>query len=569
MSSTTKQGVWLLDPKEFELPDSDTVKLGSYDHPADSLASEAALDGALREGGAVPLSSREAWAVLSQYAGVGIFLGIFPAMAYPVYQNYLRMQGYQVQSYQALMRLSWCVKIFLGLLSDCIPIHGYRRRPYIMLGWAIAAVACLVMAFSPFPAPYYGKASLVNLPIANISKADRAAFINEQAPSSAGIFVLLSTIATFGSVMVVCAADGLTVEYAQREPMATRGRFQTMIYVVRDSSKILPQIVVGLCMNSFAYAGHYDWSITPNVIYGCLLLPCGVCIATAFFWMVETKVRPFTFSSYFKGLWSLIQLRVVWQLCIYLLVSQVFLFFEETVTTPIQTLWLHLDPVFEVVWGPVGVLGGALYSGVMYFRGKWTLEWDWRRSIIFSTITLVSIDAVFKLTSVWAVVRNPYYFVIGKSLLQIPRAVLFLSGAYPLVEIADMGNEGAVYALAGTCGNLGVPFGAVLFKTVDSFFHVSNNDIFKDDTFVRWEVSYCYLISFAAKLFSLVFLGLLPRQKAHVHLLKRRGQSSKVAGVIVVTSFSVLLVYSIITNILPFYPSTSCLRIAGGRGCQQ
>ncbi|EQC28683.1 hypothetical protein SDRG_13558 [Saprolegnia diclina VS20] len=568
-----QQGVWLLDPKEFEYhasPDTDTAvldlgKLCTYDDPQETFTER--HDGALREGGAVPLTSTEAWAVLSQYAGVGIFLGVFPAMAYPVFQNYLRMQGYQVQSYQALMRLSWCVKIFLGLLSDCIPVRGYRRRPYIMLGWLIASISCLIMVFLPFPDPYYGKASLVNKPIANISVEDQRQFMNLSAPNSAGIFVMLSAIATFGSVMVVCAADGLTVEYAQREPAATRGRFQTMIYVVRDSTKILPQIAVGLCMNSFQYAGHYDWSITPNVVYGALLVPCGICLTTSAFWMVEQKVRPFTLASYFQSLWQLIQLRVVWQLCMYLLLSQIFLFFEETVTTPIQTLWLQLDPVFEVLWGPVGILGGCLYSGVMFFRGKWTLEWDWRRTIIYSTITLVSIDAIFKLTSVWAVVRNPYYFVIGKSLLQIPRAIVFLSGAYPLVEIADMGNEGAVYALAGTCGNLGVPFGTVLYKTVDSFFHVSINDIQVDDTFVRWEVSYCYLISFSAKLFSLAFLGLFPRQKAHVHLLKRRGESSRVAGTIMVVSFVLLLIYSIVTNILPFYKATSCLRIAGGRGC--
>ncbi|OQR86536.1 Folate-Biopterin Transporter (FBT) Family [Thraustotheca clavata] len=576
LPATKKQGVWLIDPKEFDMsfsPDTDpammevNMKTPGHYTPIGTESESGIDDGALREGGAVHLGSLEAWAVLSQYAGVGIFLGVFPSMAYPVFQNYLRMQGYQVQSYQALMRLSWCVKIFLGLLSDCCPVRGYRRWPYILLGWVIASSSCAIMAFMPFSAPYYGKASLNSIPLANISQADRDAYINLEAPNSAGLFVLLSALATFGSVMVVCAADGLTVEYAQREPAATRGRFQTAIYVVRDSTKILPQIVVGLCMNSFEYGGHFSWSISPNVIYAALIVPCLACIFTSCFWLAEIKVKPFTLRSYFASLWHLIQLRVVWQLCLYLLLSQVFFFFEETVTTPIQLYWLKMDPVFEVVWGPTGILGGLLYSGVMFFRGKWTLSWDWRWSIVYGVVSLVSIDAVFKLTTVWDAVRNPYYFEIGKSLLQVPRAVVFLSGAYPLVEIADMGNEGAVYALAGTCGNLGVPFGTVLYKTVDSFFHVTSTYMGKDDTYVHWQVSYCYLISFGAKLFSLAFLPLLPRQKAHVQLMKRRGKSSKLAGTIMVVSFVLLLIYSIVTNSLPFNKSTSCLRIAGGSGC--
>ncbi|CAN0322390.1 unnamed protein product, partial [Phaeothamnion confervicola] len=27
------------------------------------------------------------------------------------------------------------LQVFYGLLSDCVPILGYRRKPYLIMGW--------------------------------------------------------------------------------------------------------------------------------------------------------------------------------------------------------------------------------------------------------------------------------------------------------------------------------------------------------------------------------------------------------------------------------------------------
>ncbi|CAK4244151.1 unnamed protein product [Aphanomyces euteiches] len=71
----------------------------------------------------------------------------------------------------------------------------------------------------------------------------------------------------------------------------------------------------------------------------------------------------------------------------------------------------------------------------------------------------------------------------------------------------------------------------------------------------------------AFKLGSLAFLVLLPRQKEYVQVLKRTGSLSKLAGGLVVFLFLLGYAYNLTTNLLSIYPSTSCLRIAGGKGC--
>jgi len=41
----------------------------------------------------------------------------------------------QQTTLSSLKSLPFCVKIVWGFLSDAVPILGYGRRPYMILGW--------------------------------------------------------------------------------------------------------------------------------------------------------------------------------------------------------------------------------------------------------------------------------------------------------------------------------------------------------------------------------------------------------------------------------------------------
>ncbi|OQR82345.1 transmembrane protein [Achlya hypogyna] len=552
--------VWLFDEKQL---DDYAVFHDSSTHYDDSMLDKAG-DGALREGGAIHFLSAEALALFTQYGGIGLVLGSLPALAYPVFNVYLQMQGYQVASYSALLSLPWSLKIFMGIISDCFPINGFQRRSYMMIGWLLCAVSCAIMAVSSFPEPYYGREDLNGLPLVNISAADQAAHMNLKAPKSGGLFILLSTLATVGSVMVAVAADAMVVQYAQREPLAQRGRIQTTCYVVRDSLRQIPSLLVGFCMNSYEYGGSFSWSISPTVIYAMLVAPSVVGFATAAWWMVEEKVERVSLRHYIRSFWTLVKLRVMWQLCAYSFLSNVFSSFDETVSSPMTSDWIQAESLNLQLFSFVGGLLGPV---TMWALGKWALHWDWRSSIVWSTVVWVAMRAVVQLSCVWDVNRNQYAFLTGTMIMDQPMNVPFLFSAYASVEVADVGNEGLIYALTSSVTNLGYLFGPVLCKTVDSFFQVSRDDLRRDDTTVRWQATYCFIISYTVKLVSLVFLVLLPRQKGHVQLLKRRGESNSMAGAATVVLFVLVLIYALVTNALSFFESTYCLRIAGGDGC--
>ncbi|KAF0714191.1 Aste57867_3996 [Aphanomyces stellatus] len=388
--------------------------------------------------------------------------------------------------------------------------------------------------------------------------------INADAPSSGGFFIVMSMFASLGYVLADVAADAMVVQYAQREPAAIRGRVQTAIYLTRDSCSMIPMLIVGFCMNDFKYGGTFSWSISPNIVYGFLVVPCVLAAYSAFALMVEERVERVPLRDYLGSAWMLLQQRVVWQICAFKFINTLFWGYNSTLMDPVSSLWVHVQPIvntsFQIVYQLVRVVS-------MFAIGRYALNWDWRATIAWCTVLLVVMDTALYYVAVWDIVRDQYFQSIISSLEAVPTACIFLFGGYLLVEIAEVGNEGLVFALLTTCSNLATPLSTVLAKTVDSFFMARLSDIQRDDNAVRWEVSYSFIAAASFKLFSLVFLVLMPRQKAYVHVLKRTGSLSTPAAAIVLIVFVAGYVYNLTTNILSIYPSTSCLRIAGGKGC--
>ena len=79
---------------------------------------------------------------------------MLPAMQYPVFNNYLHMEGYQTSAYCVLVVLGWLFKVFFGMHLDCVLLFGYRRKSWMFIGWTVATVCLCVVTFTPFGAPY-------------------------------------------------------------------------------------------------------------------------------------------------------------------------------------------------------------------------------------------------------------------------------------------------------------------------------------------------------------------------------------------------------------------------------
>ncbi|KAE9083756.1 hypothetical protein PF002_g23102 [Phytophthora fragariae] len=83
--------------------------------------------GALRQGSAPRLLSTESVGLISQYAAVGLVYGVLPSTITPFLTYYLNMEGTATTSARALISIPWSFKVFIGVLSDCVPLFGPSR----------------------------------------------------------------------------------------------------------------------------------------------------------------------------------------------------------------------------------------------------------------------------------------------------------------------------------------------------------------------------------------------------------------------------------------------------------
>ncbi|KAI9987687.1 hypothetical protein PInf_023731 [Phytophthora infestans] len=486
-------------------------------------------NGALREGKPLELLSVECIGLLAQYAGVGFLAGIIPGVIYPVLQGYLNAEGTTVVSATVLVQIPWCYKMFFGVISDCFPIMGYRRRPYMVLGWVFCVTILIIMAAMSIPDPYYGDPAMHSIDEADWTD-DQIDSINTNAPNSAGKYVVPMMLASFGYLLCEVAADAMVVEYAQREPIEQRGRVQTAVYAVKTSFTAVGAAVIAFFMNGEEYAGSFSFSLSFQELMLISGVICAPLVIISWFLLHEDRVTGnLSFGEYMSSFWTLLQKRAIYQIVAYKFFSGVFNSFNIVSSSNIKLYWVHATPFNNSF---MTIVGTVFYAITLALTGKYGLDWNWRTIIIVTMCGALSIDAFMTMFTVWDIVRNQWFWLGVPMIEYLPDGIRFMIATYVVVELAEPGHEGALYGLLTATTNLTTPFGRSMAKLVNGQFNVWLKDIQADTTMVRRDVTITIWICYCMKLLSLAFLPLLPRQKAETQELKRTGGSSRVMGIV-------------------------------------
>uniref|UniRef100_K3W663 Major facilitator superfamily (MFS) profile domain-containing protein n=1 Tax=Globisporangium ultimum (strain ATCC 200006 / CBS 805.95 / DAOM BR144) TaxID=431595 RepID=K3W663_GLOUD len=524
-----------------------------------------AQDGAIRAGGAPNLLSKDHIGLILQYAAVGIVYGVMPATIYPFLQSYLNASGTQIVTAGTLVVLPWSFKIFYGIVSDCFPIFGYRRRPYMLLGWGICFVMLFIMAVTPVGDPYF-----LSPDDADVAPEDYALHpgiedrLNPSAPGKAGKYVLLMMLAAFGYLMADVTADAVVVELAQREPLAVRGTTQSAIYGTRTLFQAIGAVLTGFAFNGKEYGGSFDFSLS----FPTLMLILAICLVPilpiTWFYIAEEKRQCAPFTEYIADLWALLQTRAMYQIIFFNFFSNVFANFSYTAVSPVQRFIVKAEPINVTI---SDVLGNLVFLGGIFITGKWGLAWNWRWITVVTGIIVIAADAVVTFVTVWDVFRSQWIWLGVPVAVNVPAGISFIIGTYVVVELANDGNEGAVYGLLTTVSNLSQPFAATLTKIVNQQWNMTNARIQNDDHSIRMDITKSVILMYGMTIISWFFLILLPKQKAETQELKRTGGSSKILGAITVFYVFFAFVWSVMTNVMGIFESTACLVIAGGDGC--
>ncbi|KAF0682968.1 Aste57867_24981 [Aphanomyces stellatus] len=539
----------------FELEDDRMTDYDGAASPHEDLA--------LAPGEPLALMSKEAFGLAVQYGARGLLVAGISSTGASIFGNYLNVDQSQLQAFYVDMTLCWAFRVFFGVISDSIPIFGYRRKSYMLIGWSITFICLVIMACIPLGRPYCSDPArcALAMKLGGVHSVDFGDTFDVSAPSRGLPFIVLTVFLSLGCVLATSASDALLVQYARREPISIRGRTQCALYAVRGLGQMAAYAFPALLLNGPSYQGPFSFEIQPNVVYIALSIPAAIAVLNTFYAIVEYPTPPIPAGVYFQGLWELVQKRVTWQLIVFSSLVQAFSSVYPTVSLPGTA---DISPLAAAVFS---IANSLVFSLVLVGVAFYGLHWNWRWAIAISLVASLALNSVVSFLVIWDATRNGWITYSLSMVNVIPNAVGFVVEFFCVIEIAEMGNEAAIFGLFATISSIMPSFMAIWVAWVDSAFDVGYEQVAKDTPEVRMNITYVYVISYGVQLVTLAFLFLLPPQKNSVQELKRYGGSQPKAAVATLVVVFGCLVVCVVSNLLSIFSKTWCLRIAGGQGC--
>eukprot|EP01135_Chromosphaera_perkinsii_P008819 Nk52_evm14s1485 gene=Nk52_evmTU14s1485 len=479
--------------------------------------------------------SRKYIGLACSYYIVGIFLGL-AGILQPLVLIVNHKQAPFFASSQQLITIFWSYKIFYGFFIDYMPILGYSKKMYQLIGSGISIAILFVLAFT----------------------ADTL---------SIEAILGIMTVQNFFSVMADCANDGFTCHLSHRETESDRGKTLSLVYSTRFVGTMVTYVIAALGTNGPSYKGSFDFDLSMNNIF--LVLGCVSAIAYPFLFFCMDEERYVkqdvkrTFTGEMKALKDILMNRAIYQLMFFMLVNQTFMGFQNNVNTNFATDVLRMNGfqnnmnfVFQYI---------LLFGGMAIVK-KWGLRYNWVYMFIGTfLVQLVLINFVWLF--VWDVSHDSWLYVVLSATNQLPYGMNFIVSSFFMVEIAAPGHEALVFGLFSTVHNICIPLATVLSNQLMSAFdNLSNDDIKADTNDFRESWSYYQLAVTGIMMMCLVVMPLFPRQKEEARALARKS-SNRFLAISVLILCILALIYATVCTILTIVPSTQCMTFIGGGGC--
>ena len=525
----------------------------------------------LAEGGVVDIFHPSRAGYLAQYFAVGLMSSGLPATIYGFFIGYLNVPAYVYATAGVITSIPWSFKFLFGMINDCFPIFGRRRKPYMCIGWAFCCVMLVLLSMQTLPEPYWCRdedGEYITTVTSADGKKTAAEPCNEEASRQGGHFAFYMMLASLGYVVADVAADGLTVEYARREPTSKRGRTQTTAYLTRTLGQIAAVAVVGIGMNRKEYNGSFDWGLTFSQVMIVLAVPAGLMVPVSWYGIEETPKPAVGLKPYLKLCGKLLQRKAFFYVMLFQFLSNLIASITTTAGGLVKNYWAGVQNLQNQLFS---LVGSALFAFGLWLVNKYLLNYSWRAMLFSTTVLLNVMDMPFTFLTVYNIVRNQYFYLGETVLYEVPSAANFVVATFIIVEMADEGNEGMVYGLLTTTANLGEPFGNAISNQLFGLFRPALSDsanYIEDTGRFRQVVALSFVVSYFFSFLSLLALPLLPSQKAEAQRRKRDWSENEGYMWFTIVLLSVCLAYSLTVNFLSLNESTMCLQIAGGEGCE-
>uniref|UniRef100_A0AAV1V9L7 Transmembrane protein n=1 Tax=Peronospora matthiolae TaxID=2874970 RepID=A0AAV1V9L7_9STRA len=508
---------------------------------------------------------RRTMALLVNYFAAGLFHGIVPALVYPLFKIRLGLQSYQANAVQTLLHCAWHSKVLLCLLTDCVPICGRRRTPYLYIGWT------LVLAIFGFVIILYP-----------------SLFTDAGAVESPALVLVISA-ASVGYLLVDASCDGIMVETVQLDNQCEeRGRrntsnfLQTAVHAVRFVAELFGTLLIAVGMNSEAYGGRFPFELSLRALFKILIAIAMIALGATAWGLRESRseigyaIGTDTLGAPMPGLraklgefWSIMHQQATWHIACLGFLQKMCLSFgmdSAPLSQAIHEFWLHTDPFMKNLF--LALANGGVCVAASLFVHRCLLYSSWHSSLLIALLggLVVSIPTI--MVVVFDVWRSKVFFLIATAVTGFSDCIAMVVRMLVVVEIAEPGLESSTYGLVTSVYNLADPVATAMSNAIGARFQAFDMDMKQDSHDVRVRVGVLFTVLFSVRaLVGLGTLRLLPRHKQDARELKARGGSSRQMTLAVFLAIGIAFLAAFTANLLSVFSSTSCLRVAGGAGC--
>jgi hypothetical protein len=298
------------------------------------------------------------------------------------------------------------MKILFGFLSDNYPLLGYRRKPYMFLGWlAVVLIMCTFYMSADLSIEYNDITGDAMPP-----------------PNAPSIEWLGVTFFTFGVGMWLAdvMGDSIVAEKARLETEENKGQLQSTCYACRFFG-----IMTAAPLSTFCYS---YWG--PRSVVALLACAPLAVLPLIYFFAEDSNVPIKSTRDQFQEIWTTICSRSVWQpmgfVYLFNLLQVQNAAWKQFLKTVLHFTAVQLNSLLVVSYI-------ALFVGTMIYK-LFFLQASWRR--IYQVCIVV--NAFFTCLQLLLITGNtmgisPYWFTLGDD-----AAAEFIAGFQFLVRFVQV-----------------------------------------------------------------------------------------------------------------------------------
>lgn len=276
-------------------------------------------------------------------------------------------------------------KLIFGFISDNRPIAGYRRKPYMFVGWLMASLSMALLLITsnlnihPRNSGCWSStetgATDAEANDQYTSDKDAAAGFNNNIPMDAPSIALLSVaLLGFGTGfwMADVMGDSVVAEKAKLEPTHARGSVQSSCYAYRFFG-----LMIAAPLSTYMYS-----SVGPYYVVLLLsLLPLSILPLVWMLYEAHDAPRAST-REQCQEIWNTVCSRAVWQpmgfVYLYNVMQVGNAAWREFLVTVLHFTSCQLNLILISAY----IL---LYFGVLSYK-YFFISWSWRKVYVFTTI---------------------------------------------------------------------------------------------------------------------------------------------------------------------------------------